>query len=79
METIDEHTRVVIVTRNAEVDSKVMALIVETPAAYIGLMGSTQRWKAVRNQLIDSGMRTKNWSALQLQLELKLLQKVRKK
>ena len=59
MEPIDEHTRVVIVTRNAEVDSKVLPLIVETPAAYIGLMGSSQRWKVVRNQLIDSGMSTK--------------------
>ena len=34
-------------------------MIVETPAAYIGLMGSSQRWKVVRNQLIDSGMSTK--------------------
>lgn len=57
-EPIDEHTRVVIVTRNAEVDSKVLPLIVETPAAYIGLMGSSQRWKVVKGQLTELGMKT---------------------
>ena len=57
-ELIDEHTRVVIVTRNADVDCKVLPLIMQTPAAYIGLMGSTQRWKVVREKLMGSGMRT---------------------
>ena len=57
-ELIDEHTRVVIVTRNADVDCKVLPLIMQTPAAYLGLMGSTQRWKVVREKLMGSGMRT---------------------
>ena len=57
-ELIDEHTRVVIVTRNADVDCKVLPLIIQTPAAYVGLMGSTQRWKVVREKLMGSGMRT---------------------
>lgn len=56
VEPIDEHTRVVVVTRNAEVDSEILPTILDTPAPYIGVMGSGQRWKIVRDTLIKEGV-----------------------
>jgi xanthine dehydrogenase accessory factor len=56
VEPIDEHTRVVVVTRNAEVDSEILPTILDTPAPYIGVMGSGQRWKVVRDTLIKEGV-----------------------
>ena len=58
-EPIDEHTRVVVVTRNAEVDSEILPTILDTPAPYIGVMGSGQRWKVVRDTLIKEGVSAK--------------------
>jgi len=58
-EPIDEHTRVVVVTRNAQVDSEILPTILDTPAPYIGVMGSGQRWKVVRDTLIEEGISAK--------------------
>ncbi len=56
VEPIDEYTRVVIVTRNAEVDTEILPTILATPASYIGVMGSSQRWKVVKEALVKQGV-----------------------
>ncbi len=56
IEPIDEYTRVVVVTRNPSVDSEILPAILASSASYIGLMGSNQRWKVVRDALIDKGV-----------------------
>jgi xanthine dehydrogenase accessory factor len=38
-------------------DVEIVPLLLETPARYIGVMGSKRRWSATRERLIESGVR----------------------
>ncbi len=53
---IDEHTYVVMVTRNVDLDATILPPLLASPAAHIGLMGSTRRWATTRQRLVDSGV-----------------------
>jgi xanthine dehydrogenase accessory factor len=44
---------VVVVTRSYELDAQITPLLLETPARYIGLMGSRRRWEMTR-QVLDA-------------------------
>jgi xanthine dehydrogenase accessory factor len=48
---IGENTSVVVVTRSHELDAQITPLLLETPARYIGVMGSRRRWEATRHAL----------------------------
>ena len=54
---IDAHTYVVMVTRNVDLDAAILPLLLASPAAHIGLMGSTRRWSTTRARLEAEGMR----------------------
>ena len=49
-------TSIVVVSRNVEIDIAAIPLLVETPARYIGVMGSERRWATTRQQLIEAGI-----------------------
>jgi xanthine dehydrogenase accessory factor len=49
-------TSIVIVSRDVEIDVTAITAVADSPAAYLGVMGSTRRWKMVRNLLIESGI-----------------------
>jgi xanthine dehydrogenase accessory factor len=53
---IDENTSVVVVTRSHELDAEIMPIILDTPARYIGVMGSKRRWGSTRELLEDAGV-----------------------
>jgi xanthine dehydrogenase accessory factor len=53
---ITTDTSIVVVTRSADVDVRVIPRLLETPAAYIGVMGSRRRWQITRDQLLSSGV-----------------------
>lgn len=53
---IDEHTRVIMVTRNVGLDVELLPLLLKTDAPYIGLMGSTRRWQTTRMKLAELGV-----------------------
>lgn len=53
---IDEHTRVVMVTRNVQLDTTLLPVLLSTPAPYIGLMGSERRWATTREKLAAAGV-----------------------
>lgn len=53
---IDEHTRIVMVTRNVGLDVELLPVLLATPAASIGLMGSRRRWETTRRKLADLGV-----------------------
>ena len=55
-EPIDEHTRVVMVTRNVDLDASIMPALLATAAPYVGLMGSTRRWETTRGRLAEAGV-----------------------
>ncbi len=53
---VPEDASIIVVTRSPEVDVKTLPELLETPAGYIGVMGSRKRWAATRDQLIDAGV-----------------------
>ena len=55
-EPVHENTSIVVVTRSHDMDVEIVPLLLETPARYIGVMGSTRRWTATRERLLESGV-----------------------
>ncbi|RMG95254.1 MAG: xanthine dehydrogenase [Chloroflexi bacterium] len=55
-EPITSNTYVVVVTRNIKVDRQVLPKLVNTPAPYIGVMGSKRRWETTRRLLLEDGL-----------------------
>ncbi|MGI9528477.1 MAG: XdhC family protein [Acidimicrobiia bacterium] len=49
-------TSIVVVTRSHELDARITPRLLDTPARYIGVMGSRRRWEATRGQLDDEGI-----------------------
>ncbi|RLE16674.1 MAG: xanthine dehydrogenase [Actinobacteria bacterium] len=53
---ITENTSVVVVTRSYSLDAQITPLLLETPARYVGVMGSKRRWGSTRELLDDDGV-----------------------
>ncbi len=53
---IAENSSIVLVTRNVDRDVAVLPEALASPARYIGVMGSTTRWRTVAAQLADAGV-----------------------
>ena len=53
---ITEDTAVAVVTRSVDRDAEAVPLLLQTPARYIGVMGSARRWAEVRRLLADAGI-----------------------
>jgi xanthine dehydrogenase accessory factor len=49
-------TYLVLTTRGVTVDVPGLPSLIETPATYIGVIGSKRRWATTRQQLIDQGV-----------------------
>jgi len=56
---IDSQTYLVLVTRGANVDIAGLPALLETDAAYIGLIGSKKRWQHTQEKLTESGFSEK--------------------
>jgi xanthine dehydrogenase accessory factor len=53
---IAANTSVVVVTRSYDLDARILPLLLDTPARYIGVMGSRRRWETTRDALAESGL-----------------------
>ncbi len=53
---IDRQTYLVLTTRGAQVDIDGLPALLETPAAYIGVIGSKRRWLTARKAMIEAGI-----------------------
>ena len=53
---ITTQTYLVLTTRGSDVDVVGLPALLETPAAYIGVIGSQRRWAITRQKLIDGGV-----------------------
>lgn len=53
---IDRWTYLVLTTRGANVDVEGLPALLETPAAYIGVIGSQRRWATARKELLGRGV-----------------------
>lgn len=53
---VHAQTFAILTTRNVEVDVVVLPQLLETPAAYIGVIGSQRRWQTARKIMIEQGV-----------------------
>lgn len=53
---ITPHTYLVLTTRGSNIDIEGMAPLLDTPARYIGVIGSKRRWITTRKALIEQGI-----------------------
>ena len=54
---ISAWTYIVLTTRGSDVDVDGLPFLLETPAAYIGIIGSRRRWEMTQKQLIAAGIK----------------------
>ncbi|HEY43004.1 MAG TPA: XdhC family protein [Anaerolineae bacterium] len=54
--TINEETYLVLTTRGMSVDVDGLPELLDTPAAFIGVIGSRRRWETTAKELIDRGV-----------------------
>ncbi len=54
--SIDQRTSIVLTTRGVDVDVQGLPALLETPAAYIGVIGSRRRWAATARALKARGV-----------------------
>ncbi len=53
---ITAQTYIVLTTRNVKVDVAGLPALLDTPAAYLGVIGSRRRWATTRSQLLETGL-----------------------
>jgi len=53
---ITGNTYIVLVTRNVVLDREILPLLLDTPAPYIGVIGSRRRWRETRRLLLEDGL-----------------------
>jgi xanthine dehydrogenase accessory factor len=49
-------TYLVLTTRGVPIDVKGLPVLLDTPAAYIGVIGSRRRWETTQQQLVETGI-----------------------
>jgi xanthine dehydrogenase accessory factor len=54
--SIDAQTYIVLTTRGVPVDIEGLPALLETPAAFIGVIGSRRRWETAAQQLAERGL-----------------------
>ncbi len=69
---IDGRTYVAVVTRNVGLDRQIMPHLVETPAAYLGVMGSRRRWQETQRQLLTDGLSAERLARITAPIGLEL-------
>jgi xanthine dehydrogenase accessory factor len=53
---ISPSTYIVLTTRTVDIDVPGLPSLLETPAAYIGVIGSKRRWATTRQKLMEAGV-----------------------
>ncbi|HEX6386375.1 MAG TPA: XdhC family protein [Anaerolineae bacterium] len=69
---ITQNTYIALVTRNVMIDRQVLPKLVNSPAPYIGVMGSKRRWSETKKLLRDEGLDETNLQRFHSPLGLEL-------
>ena len=69
---IHSNTYVVLVTRNVKVDLEIMPLLLNSPAPYIGVMGSSRRWLETVRLLKEAGYEEEQFAPFHSPIGLEL-------
>lgn len=65
-------TAVVVVSREVDIDVTAIPLLLDTPAGYIGVMGSARRWTAVRKKLLEQGVEAADLERIHVPIGIEL-------
>lgn len=68
--TITRSTYMVLTTRSVDIDVPGLPTILDSPAAYVGVIGSRRRWETARKQLEESGVQADQLERVQSPLGL---------
>ena len=63
--TITRSTFMVLTTRSVDIDVPGLPAILDSPAAYVGVIGSRRRWETARKQLEESGVQADQLERIQ--------------
>ena len=69
---INAHTFIVMVTRNVLVDREIVPQLIHSPAAYIGVMGSSRRWAETKRLLLEDGFSAEDLARFQAPIGLEI-------
>lgn len=69
---INASTFIVLVTRNVLVDREIVPLLIHSPAAYIGMMGSSRRWAETKRLLLEDGLTAEDLARIQAPIGLEI-------
>ena len=64
--SINSQTYICLTTRNADLDAAGLPALLESPAAYIGVIGSKRRWAEARKQMEGAGVTKKQLARVQV-------------
>jgi len=53
---IHNNTHIVVLTRNVTIDRQILPRLAQTPAPYIGVIGSRRRWQETKKLLVTDGL-----------------------
>ncbi|MEJ2708093.1 MAG: XdhC family protein [Anaerolineales bacterium] len=65
-------TYIVLTTRGVDTDVEGMPALLETPAAYLGVIGSKRRWTTTREKLLEMGVSEEKLAAVHSPIGLEL-------
>lgn len=65
-------THIVLVTRNVLVDRDIVPLIIHSPAAYIGMLGSSRRWAETKRLLLEDGLSAEDLARIHAPIGLEI-------
>lgn len=69
---ITSSTYLVLTTRGMNIDVEGLPVLVDTPAAYIGLIGSQRRWAMAKKAMLDRGVPAENLDRVRSPIGLEL-------
>ncbi len=69
---INASTFIVLVTRNVLVDRDIVPLIIHSPAAYIGALGSSRRWAETKRLLLEDGLTAEDFERIHAPIGLEI-------
>lgn len=65
-------TYIVLTTRGVDIDVEGMPTLLDTPAAYLGVIGSKRRWTTTREKLLEMGVSEEKLAAVHSPIGLEL-------
>lgn len=69
---VTANTFIVLVTRNVLVDREIVPLIIDSPAPYIGMLGSSRRWAETQKLLREDGLKAESLTRIQAPIGLEI-------